>query len=696
MNDMLKKQPACPLANGPELSGTLDEVLRREWLLADGLGGFASSTVIGCPTRRYHGLLVASKRPPLERFVLLANALDRVTVGEVSVDLSTFEFGDVFHPTGYKLLSGFAMQTAGPDPWVELAFSHDLFEARKRITLCTGRRAVKLSYEVVPRRAEPVRLEVSPFGPLRDFHSMLQRDAAGPWELCGEHDAVWIQMRDNHEVTLALLATAGNVSWQTEPDWWFNFRYRVECERGFNQSEDLLKVGTFRAEGTGRLACELAAVGFVGSVAAGRDVLHGPAWGYTGGVCKCLCDDPAARRLLTAANQFVVHREPRDGREGSATVLAGYPWFGDWGRDSFIALEGLLLIPGKYDEACQVLATFAGAQRNGLIPNRFDDYGGQCAYNSVDASLWFIHAADAYLRYSGDLAALDDFLLDACRNVIHAFCEGTEQEIGVDDRGLVCCGNAETQITWMDAKCDGVVFTQRHGRPVEVNALWYHALHLVAEHAQGGDPALAQHCRDLIRQIEASFEETFWNEAAACLFDCVRDDWSDPAIRPNQVFAVSLAHSPLSPSRRQKVWEVVTEELLTPMGLRTLSREHRRYVARYSGGPFERDQAYHNGTVWSWLMGPYVEAHLRVHGFTTRAKRYARKLLQPLVDHMSEAGLGSISEIFDAEAPHTPRGCIAQAWSVAEVLRAWKLTEPQPELPTSTAPRQFARPGVPD
>ena len=689
MNNMSTHEPACPQASCPELRGGLDELLSQEWLLANGLGGFASGSVIGCPTRRYHGLVVAPKRPPLERFVLLAGVLDRVTVDGKAVDLSTFEFADVFHPTGYRLLSGFALRTAGPDPWVEFTFSHELFEARKRITVCTGRRAVRLSYEIVPRRPGPVGLEVSPLLAMRDFHA-LRQEADDLWALHGEPDAVWVHPRLEHEVTLAMFATAGAFQWETAPVWWQRFKYRVEVERGFTDCEDLHSAGTFRARGEGEFRCELAAVGFVGSVSAAREVLKGPGLGPAWSVGEDPEHDPVATRLASAADQFVVRREPRGTGEAAATVLAGYPWFGDWGRDSFIALEGLLLIPGRHEEARQVLATFAGAQRNGLIPNRFDDYGEDCAYNSVDASLWFIHAADEYLRYSGDTAAWDAFLAQACRNVVRCFRDGTDFDICVDDRGLLCCGNENTQLTWMDAMCDGVVFTPRHGRPVEVNALWYHVLHIVAQRARERDQGLVRECRELIGRIETAFAEVFWNEEAGCLFDCVRDDGGDAAVRPNQIFAVSLAHSPLSRERRRKVWEVVTEELLTPMGLRSLSRDHRRYVARYCGCPFERDQAYHNGTVWSWLIGPYVEAHLRVHGFTAQPKRYARKLLQPLLDHMSEAGLGSISELFDAEAPHAPRGCTAQAWSVAELLRAWQLTEPDPQ--DAVLRRQFAAP----
>ncbi|MCH7814439.1 MAG: glycogen debranching enzyme N-terminal domain-containing protein [Planctomycetes bacterium] len=522
-------QHACPLASCPVLRHSLDQLLTREWLLTDGLGGFASSTVIGCPTRRYHGLLVAAKRPPIERYNLLPGVLDRITVADQTVELSTFEFPDVLHPTGYTLLSDFEWETGTPDPWVEFTFTHDLFEARKRITLCTGQRAVRLNYQIAPRVPGTVRLEVSPLVALRDFHSLRHREMTDPWDLANETDAVWIHPQRQHEVTLALVTTSGEFRWQPDPVWWRNFRYRLERQRGFDQDEDLLNVGTFRAEAAGALSCGLAAVGFVGSTAVARELIAGPRPRTVHPVPHGAGSDPVVKRLLAAGDQFIVRRESPDAQPARTTILAGYPWFGDWGRDSFIALEGLLLIPGRYAEARQVLETFAGAQRDGLIPNRFDDYGHDCAYNSVDASLWFIHAADAYLTASGDVAAWDAFLLEACRGVVRSFCAGTEFDIRVDARGLVCCGNEQTQITWMDAKCDEVVFTPRHGRPVEVNALWYHALHIVAARAEDSDPELAQSCRTVIEQVQGSFTEVFWNHDADCLFDCVRDDESDAA-----------------------------------------------------------------------------------------------------------------------------------------------------------------------
>ncbi|MFQ5489882.1 MAG: amylo-alpha-1,6-glucosidase [Phycisphaerae bacterium] len=664
---------ACPLARCPELSGSVDEVLSREWLITDGQGGFASGSVIGCPTRRYHGLLVGSRRPPLERFCLWAGTLDQVIVGGETVELSTYEFDNAIHPQGHRLLTDFSTHIHGPDPWVQFTYSHPLFEASKRITLFSSGGTVKVTYRISPRGHRPVGLRVSPLIALRDFHGLRRAGEDWPWKTTSQGDAVWFGLGDDADVTLAVIGTGPDVRWRLGPVWWKQFVYRIEQQRGFTEREDLVHAGSFEAAGTGPVECSLVGVAFVETIAAARER-------YDLAEQRTFHDEPASSgdavqdRLLAGADQFVVRRALTGHAQGSTTILAGYPWFGDWGRDSFIALEGLLLIPGRYDEARQVLATFAGAQRDGLIPNRFDDYGRDCDYNSVDASLWFIHAADAYLRYSGDRQAWPDLLAEPCRNIVEAFCEGTDFDIKVTDNGLLRCGNLQTQITWMDAKCGDEVFTPRNGWPVEVNALWYHSLCLVKQHFTKADRALAERCSRLMERIDRHFGSTFWNPRADCLYDCIGNDGPDAAIRPNQILAVSLAHSPLDAATKRKVLESVGEHLLTPYGLRSLCPDHFRYVGRYGGGPFERDRAYHNGTVWAWLIGPYVEAFLRVHGTGRGAKRFARRLLGPLIEHLDHAGLNSVSEIFDGDWPHGPRGCPAQAWSVAEVLRAWKLT----------------------
>jgi predicted glycogen debranching enzyme len=355
----------------------------------------------------------------------------------------------------------------------------------------------------------------------------------------------------------------------------------------------------------------------------------------------------------------VVKRCRPDGSD-SCTILAGYPWFGDWGRDTFIALPGLLLETERFAEAREVFRTFASAQKEGLIPNRFSDYGDGCDYNSVDASLWYIHAADSYVRASGDEAFWREVLEPVCARVVDAYTAGTQFDIRMDDDGLVRCGNEQTQITWMDAKFGDIVFTPRHGKPVEINALWYHALCLLAERAEQAASCKAQRYGGLAERVARSWQERFWNEADDCLYDVVRDDLRDPAVRPNQILAVSLPHSPLDRAHQRQVVAKVEQELLTPFGLRSLSPRDPAYRARFEGGPYERDSAYHQGTVWGWLIGPFVEAYLRVNDFSDAARQAMRRAIEPLAAHLDEAGLGSVSEVFDGDLPHRPGGCFAQ------------------------------------
>ncbi len=604
--------------------------------------------------------------------MLLSGTLDRVMIGEETVDLSTAEFNRVVHPAGHAWLKDFDYNPAQPTPWVQWTYSHARFEARKRLTLFAGEDIIRLRFDVSTPRDAEITLEVAPLLAMRDFHGLRHQGPLEPWDLHTDGKWLWVQSRETGGITLAVLPQGGPgltcPRFSVLMEWWYDFHYRADIERGEPGVEDLMRAGVFRASGHRSVSLELMGVAFATSPADAQVAVE-----------KALATSPPAsdrrtpgdmvrKQLLDAADQFVVtRRSSRPGKD--VTIIAGYPWFGDWGRDSFIALEGLLLVPGRFAEARKVLATFAGAERHGLIPNRFDDYGGDCAYNSVDASLWFVHAADRYTTLSGDREVWADLLAAPCRNVVDGFVNGTLYDIRVDDQGLVTCGNPTTQITWMDALCDGVAFTPRHGRPVEVNALWYHALRILEGRLAGVDDATARHCRELADLVAAQFVKTFWNETGGYLYDCVRADDRDPAIRPNQIFAVSLPHSLLSVERQRAVLEVVTEHLLTPFGLRSLCPHDFNYRPRMVGTRFERDRAYHNGTVWSWLIGPYVDAYLAVHGTTDASLAHVRRLIAPLLSHMAEAGLGSISEVFDAEPPHAPRGCIAQAWSVAELLR---------------------------
>jgi predicted glycogen debranching enzyme len=376
-----------------------------------------------------------------------------------------------------------------------------------------------------------------------------------------------------------------------------------------------------------------------------------------------------------AADQFITKRRTTD-ENYRTTILAGFPWFADWGRDTFISLPGLLLTTGRFNEAKSVLTTFAQAADEGMIPNRFDDYGGAAYFNSVDASLWFINAAFQYFTTAGDSETFTQQFLPVIRWIVDSYHNGTRSGIHADKDDLITAGSNDTQLTWMDAKYENVAFTPRYGKAVEVNALWYNALCLLAQFYADRDIETAKRYRAMANQAEGSFCELFWNKTAGCLNDCILPDGTvDTSIRPNQIFAVSLPFSPLLPRQQKAVVNVVQEELLTPYGLRTLSPRDSRYKGIYIGSQRYRDEAYHQGTVWPYLIGPFVEAYLKVNDFSRKSKEQAAEFIEPLMQHLTEDScLGSVSEIFDGDVPHKPRGCIAQAWSVAELIRAYQLT----------------------
>jgi len=385
--------------------------------------------------------------------------------------------------------------------------------------------------------------------------------------------------------------------------------------------------------------------------------------------------DATERRLVLAADQFIVKR--RYGDVEGTSIVAGYPWFADWGRDTFIALPGLLLATGRFDEARSVLCTFAAAADDGLIPNRFDDRSGPAHFNSVDASLWFIHAAFQYLEATDDKDTFHQKLLPVIRWIVDSYQNGTRFGIHVDADGLVRAGDSNTQLTWMDAMYDGVAFTPRWGKPVEVNALWHNALCHLHEFCLRMDLVSdAKRYAKMAQQAGDSFGELFWNESLGYLNDTVMPDGQvDASLRPNQIFAISLPYGPpLSGARQKAIVAAVEFELLTPYGLRTLSRRDACYQGRYEGPQRRRDAAYHQGTVWPYLMGPFVEAYLKVNDFKPASVRRATEMIEPLVNHVTADGcLGSIAEVFDGDEPQEPKGCWAQAWSVGELLRIHRL-----------------------
>lgn len=659
-----------------------------EWLLTNGLGGFAMGTALGAPTRRYHGLLVAALSPPVQREVILHSVVDEVVLNEERrVALTPFRFRGA---------------EPGPPPLVR--FEKDLScrwrfrvggvggaEVIKEVFLHPARNAVTVRYEV-RAGAEATELVCRPLVAMRDAHALLASGDPAPPVPAGVSERGLTVVRG----AARLEVWSERAAFRVDPQWWYGFEYRCERERGFDCHEDLYSPGAYSVSVAARVEGRVEITAWIGerprSVSTDQreraEELERHAGAALEGCEKA--DAPsrdALRRLTFAASDFVVHRgEKADSkwekpaRQVGCTIIAGYPWFTDWGRDAMIALPGLLLSTGRDDEALAVLSTLARRRRRGLIPNTFSDQTGEPQYNTVDASLWFIHAACEYLKVSGMGLGFDHHLRNACMDIVEAYAAGTDYGIRVDDDGLVTAGDPSTQLTWMDAKRDGVVFTPRHGKAVEINALWIHGLTALA--AAIGNPSEATRLRGMAQRAAASFARQFWNSRADCLYDVLQPEpgggWTpNEQIRPNQIFAVSLEGSPLTERQQRAVVQTVRTRLSTPHGLRTLDPTDPAYRGRFTGPIFERDGAYHNGTAWPWLMGPFAEAVLRIGRFSPAARADAKALLRPLVARLDAECLGQLPEVFDGDdtpdAPQRPGGCPAQAWSVAEVLRVLSL-----------------------
>ena len=516
---------------------------------------------------------------------------------------------------------------------------------------------------------------------MRDFHA-LQKSYA---ELCSGwvNDGLLICHQVRNSCELFLSCPAG--TFEKDPQWWFDFVYRNDKQRGQDFTEDLWSPGFFRCRiesPTKILFAANLADRVQSQVLANIDIetIRNNLHKYQSSITAAAkTSDEASRKLCLAAEQFIVNCKAQKPKSkpsaGRVTVLAGFPWFMDWGRDAFIALPGLLLLTGRFEQAKSVLTTFAAAAANGMIPSRFDDRSDTAYFNSIDASLWFINAAFEYLKATGDHETFNRQLLPVIREIVESYHNGTRFGICADADGLITAGSSTTQLTWMDAKYEGVPFTPRYGKAVEANALWYNGLCRLAQFFADSDTAVAEHYQGMADKVGTAFCEWFWNEEIGCLNDCVLPDCSvDVTIRPNQIFAVSLPFSALPAQQQKCVVDVVQKELLTPYGLRTLNTQDGRYKGTCIGSPRERDGAYHKGTAWPFLLGPFVEAYLKVNDFSADSKEQASKFIEPLLQHLTLNGcLGQINEIFDGNAPHKPRGCFAQAWSVAELIRAYNL-----------------------
>ena len=616
----------------------------QEWLEADGLGGFASGTASGIRTRRYHALLLAATTPPTGRFVVVNGIEAWLETPLGSFALSSQHYApDVIYPDGAAHIERFTA-----DPWPRWTFAlPDGTRIEHGILAQTGRASTALYWRLLEGRGGT--LAVRPLISGRDYHSLHHENARFNFDADVGFGRVVFQ--PYHGVPSILVHTDAIYSHQ--PVWYRNFLYVEERDRGLDCVEDLASPGVFRWNLTkGEAAMQL--------TAGGHDATAASVPEMRAVACRRRRSFPS--RLHRAADSYIVNRG--DGK----TIIAGYPWFADWGRDTFIAIRGLCIATGRIDEARSILLEWAGAVSEGMLPNRFSDAGDAPEYNSVDASLWYIVAVYDFIRAARDLSLRDRHKLEAAVDaILTGYAAGTRYGIRADSDGLLASGVPGVQLTWMDAKVGDWVVTPRIGKPVEVQALWLNALRI------GG--AINERWMSLQSKARESFEARFWNEAGSGLYDVVdcdhRAGMNDAACRPNQIFAVGgLPFFLLDGPRARRIVETVESRLLTPIGLRSLAPGENGYAPRYQGGVRERDGAYHQGTVWPWLTGPFVDAWIRVRGATSEAKHEAReRFLAPLLAHLEDDGLGHLPEIADAEAPHAARGCPFQAWSVGEALR---------------------------
>jgi predicted glycogen debranching enzyme len=652
---------------GPFTSGWLRDFSnsgRLEWLETNGLGGYASSTISGANSRRYHGLLVAAVHPPVGRMVVLSKLEETIVIADERFEMSANRYPGVIHPRGYEFLESFQR-----DLFPEFIFHIGNVRLKKTMAAVHGENTTLIQYEVL-EGPDTFRLELFPLCSARDFHHTTQKNDALYTGYVFE-DGIF--RTKNYADSPELFISVPGSAFEETKNWYNHFEFTEEQNRRLDFSEDLFNHGKFVVElkkgdklGV-TVSTEYPEGDFFQKLESERNRRLATIDKFP---------ESNIRRLVLAADQFIVKREA-----DLKTIIAGYHWFSDWGRDTMIALPGLCLVTGRFGDARKILRAFAGYVSEGMLPNRFPDHNEKPEYNTADATLWFFYALNKYNQYTQDKAFVSE-LIPVLKDIIDWHVKGTRYHIHVDHDELLYAGEEGVQLTWMDARVGDWVVTPRKGKAVEVNALWINALAVITAFLkERGDEASAVYARKMARAVK-SFNALFWNEEKGYLFDFVDGKTKNDDLRPNQLFALSLPVSLLSPEQEVRVFEVITKKLLTPAGLRSLSFDHPDYQGHYDGDPWHRDAAYHQGTVWSYLLGPYLDALVRLKGEKGLVK--AKKIISTFMEHLDDAGVGTVSEIFDGDKPNAPKGCIAQAWGVAEILRValeYKLFDPKGKVP---------------
>lgn len=638
---------------------TYEQGIQKEWLLTNGIGGFSSSTIIGANTRRYHGLLVASLKPPVSRHLILSKIDESVTIDEESFNLFSYEVPG-FTMQGYHHLERFQHNLLP-----EYVYRVKDVYIEKKVCMVYGENTVAVVYHII-NGASKVNLKLTPLVNFRDYHFNSSRAYMG-FNKKYKKDVLTVTPT-YYDIDINLYCSEGKFK-DLEDTWFYNMDYALERERGLSSTEDHYIPGFFEVDVKPmeqKYVTVIATVEKDISSKDGLEIVKKEEERLQKLIDKAGFEDTLAKRLVLAADNFIVHREST----GAKTIIAGYPWFTDWGRDTMIAFTGLTLSAKRFEDAKEILYTFSKYVKDGLIPNMFPDAGHEPPYNSVDAPMWYFEAVNKYVKYTKDFDFIKKNIYAGLKDIVESYSKGTRFNIRMDKDYLITAGDEHTQLTWMDAKVGDWVVTPRHGKAVEINALWYNALKVMS--------MLSKHFKEdsayydeLAAKVKESFRDSFWNKEKQCLYDCLTHSYRDDKVRPNQIMAVSLSYPVIEGEMAKKVVDKVFKELYTAYGLRSLSPESSDYVGVYAGDQYKRDGAYHQGTVWTWPLGQFITAYLKVNNYSKEAKEMALRFIKLFEDHLQDACLGSISEIFDGNEPLIPRGCFAQAWSVAEILRAY-------------------------
>jgi predicted glycogen debranching enzyme len=658
-----------------EITKNISETSTREWLETNGLGGWASGTLAGMHTRRYHGLLVAAMHPPVGRLVLLSKMAETIQTPNGNFELDCNNFNGLIHPKGYQYLEKYTQ-----DFCPEFEYLAGGVRLKKSIIMVYGENTTIVKYEVLEADTD-FTLKLKPFIAFRDYH----------WMSKANNDISWSYNFTDHILKLSpyagmpsLYIKLDNSDFHYSPDWYFNYIYNIELERGQDFKEDLFTYGEFYKKlkkgdvfemliSTENPAAKDGAKLFDLQIERKKSLLT-----------QLPIQDEFSKILTLAADQFLVKRG-----ENLKTIIAGYHWFSDWGRDTMISLPGICLVTGRFEEAKKILLAFAQAVSRGMIPNRFPDEGEHPEYNTVDATLWYFIAVYEYLSYTKDADFVKNELYPVLKEIIDWHVKGTRYGILMDEDGLLLAGEAGSQLTWMDAKVGNWVVTPRDGKAVEINALWYNSLKIMAQFsASYGESA---HYDTMAEKTLNSFNKTFINTENGGLFDFIKGDHKDISIRPNQLFVIRLPFEMVDKKIAANIIKQTEDFLLTPKGLRSISNKDIQYKAHYVGDQLSRDGAYHQGTVWSWLIGAYLTAKIKTEG--KNAMPAVKNWLKNFEKHLEEAGIGTVSEIFDGDEPFYSKGCMAQAWGVAEVLRVYLeyvITEPKTVKTSSRKKKEAA------